>query len=182
MKPRLLSFAASFRCNSSNQQLVDLAAVRATHAGASVVAQPYTRYDAPLLRDDISRDATPEGVAHFVADITACDGLLLAMPEYNWSIPGALKNLLDWASLTPDILKHKTALLMCASPSVRGGIMGLQQLRVPLEHLGMWVYPQVIGVGKAHAALQHGEWCSAKDRQFLEQCVDDFVRVTAALT
>ncbi|MEJ0010308.1 MAG: NAD(P)H-dependent oxidoreductase [Alphaproteobacteria bacterium] len=78
---------------------------------------------------------------------------MLATPEYNWSVPGGLKNLIDWLSVdlrTP--LTDRTALLMCASPSARGGVTGLQHLRTSLEMLDVWIYPQIVAIGRARGA------------------------------
>jgi hypothetical protein len=70
---------------------------------------------------------------------------------------------------------------MCATPSIRGGISGLQHLQVPLEVLGSWVYPQLIGIGEAAQQIQNGRIVREKDQLHLEECVRDFVRATHAL-
>src|SRR5262249_10298784 len=114
--------------------------------------------------------------------IAAHDGLLIATPEYNWSIPGGLKNLIDWLSVDPRApLNGKTALLMCASPSMRGGFNGLIHLRLPLESLGFWIYPQMIGIGRAQEQLTVDGLARESDRQHLLYCVNDFIRATKAL-
>ena len=72
------------------------------------------------------------------------DGLLLASPEYNFSLPGTLKNAIDWVSrIRPVPLRGKTAFLLSASNGQVGGIRGLWQLRIPLEGLGVLVYPDM---------------------------------------
>ena len=157
--PNLLALAASFRSHSLNRRLLNIATSLAKDTGARINELDYTACETPLYREE------PDGT-----------------PEYNWSIPGGLKNLIDWLSVDPRApLAGKTALLMCASPSVRGGIVGLQQLRVPLEHLGMIVYPHAIGIGKAEIQFSDTRLMSDKEQNFLQTCVNDFVRITKAI-
>lgn len=179
---KLISFAASFRENGNNQMLVNIAADDARAAGAAITALDYRQFDAPFYREDMPEALLPAPLAPLVSALRASDGMLIAMPEHNWSLPASLKNIIDWLStLKENPLAGKTALLMCASPSQRGGVVGLQQLRVPLELLGVWVYPQVIGVGNVYQTLIEGELSHAKDRAFLQRCVNDFVRVSRAM-
>lgn len=174
--PKLLALAASYRADSLNRKLLAHAVDIATEAGAKVTVLDYAACDAPLYRGE--HRSIPEGALHLADALLAHDGLLLASPEYNWSVPGALKNLIDWLSIDKrQPLNGKTGLIMCASPSTRGGISGLQHLRVPLEVLGMWVYPQMIGIG----ATKGGVPTTEKDQRHLESCLQDFVRATGAL-
>lgn len=181
MSARLLALAASTRADSLNKQLLALAVEQATAGGATVTTLDYAACDAPLYQGGAGVQLPP-GAVRLSEALRAHDGLLLASPEYNWSIPGALKNLIDWLSVDPAApLRGRTALLMCASPSTRGGITGLQQLVVPLSHLGMIIYPHLIGIGKADVQLGSATLTQEKDAAFLRQCVTDFVRITAAL-
>lgn len=176
---RLVTLAASFRDGSTNQRLVDLAANIAAQHGANIAPVRYNDTDSPLLRDDEPALSIPDGAKHFSDAMHAADGLLLSTPEFNWSIPGSLKNLIDWLSLDPTHpLKGKNALLMSASPSLRGGVMGLSQLRTPLSLMGMHVYPQLIGIGNAHEMVSETNINNEKEQQFIEACVKDFVHIT----
>ena len=68
-------------------------------------------------------------------------------------MPGAIKNLIDWTSrIRPQPFNGKQALLMSASPSMVGGNRGLWALRVPFEHLGTRVYPDMFSLAQAHEA------------------------------
>lgn len=177
MRVKLLAIAASTRAESLNKKLLTIAVDQAKAAGAEVTVLDYAQCDAPLYRDDGA--PFPAGAKMLSDALKAHDGLLLASPEYNWSIPGALKNLIDWLSVDPTKpLKSRNALLMSASTSVRGGILGLNQLSLPLNHLGMYVYPHLIAIGDAHVQLTPAGISNEKDQQFLVQCVADFVRVT----
>jgi NAD(P)H-dependent FMN reductase len=175
---KLLALAASTRADSLNRKLLAIAVRTAQAAGASVTIADYAAFDAPLYRND-DRASYPAGARALSEALCAHDGLLLASPEYNWSMPGALKNLIDWLSVDPaKPLHRKSALLMCASPSVRGGILGLNQLSLPLNHLGMYVYPHLIAIGDAKVQLAGDTVANTKDHDFLTECVTDFVRVT----
>ena len=177
---RILAVAASFRPESLNRKLLGIAAAHATAAGASITELDYTALDTPTYKDN--DDAMPQGASRFAEALVTHHGLLMAVPEYNWSIPGGLKNLIDWVSTDPrQPFQNKTALLLCASPSSRGGISGLQQLRTPLEVLGCWVYPQLIGIGKANAQMQDGQLLKEADQQHLTASVTDFIKATNAL-
>ncbi len=172
----ILALAASTRPDSVNKRLLAIAIAQAKAAGASVTEIDYAACNAPLYHGE-DKPELPANVRMLSAALHEHDALLLASPEYNWSIPGALKNLIDWLSIDPSApLKRRHALLLCASPSVRGGILGLNQLSLPLAHLGMYVYPHLIAIGDAKNELADGHIRNAKDQKFLTQCVTDFVR------
>ena len=178
MSVKLLALAASVRANSHNKRLLDIAIAHAKAAGAQVTIMDYAECDAPIYRGEDS-PTLPAGVKKLSDALKAHDGLLLASPEYNWSIPGALKNLIDWLSVDSTApLKGRSALLMCASPSIRGGILGLNQLSLPLAHLGMYVYPHLIAIGDAAGQLTATSITNPKDADFLAHCVTDFIRIT----
>lgn len=177
MSCSLIAFAASTRADSLNRKLLEIAVAHAKAAGALVTTFDYATLEAPVYHNDDS--PLPEATKRLGAALAASDGILLASPEYNWSMPGSLKNLIDWLSvMNPMPLKGKRAFLMCASPSVRGGILGLQQLSVPLSHLGVHVYPHLIAIGEADAQLSTQGIGNRKDAAFLKECVTDFVRMT----
>lgn len=179
---KFLSLAASYRTGGNNQQLVNLAASMAKASGAEIVEISYPDLEAPLFREDDGARPIPDTIKKLESLLFAADGLLLAMPEYNWSFPASLKNLIDWLSVLPTKpLSGKTALLLCATPSKRGGILGLQQLRVPLCVLGVWVHPQVVAIGNVFEALQNGKLQDATEQQYMQEVVDDFVKTTRAM-
>lgn len=178
MTVKLLAMAASTRPESLNKRLLSVAVADAQKAKAEVIILDYADCEAPLYQGEEGQPLPP-GVQHLADALHAHDGLLLASPEYNWSMPGSLKNLIDWLSLDATRpLKGKHALLMCASPSIRGGILGLNQLSVPLSHLGVHVYPHVVAISDAREQLSGDDITNPKDRQFLQQCVTDFVQLT----
>jgi NAD(P)H-dependent FMN reductase len=69
-------------------------------------------------------------------------------------MPGTIKNLIDWTSrFRPQPFDGKHGLLMSASPSLAGGNRGLWSLRIPLEHLGSRVFPDMFSLAMAHKAF-----------------------------
>ena len=86
--------------------------------------------------------------------VTASDAFVIASPEYNFSMPGFLKNSIDWVSrFSPQPFNERHGLLMSASPSMAGGNRGLWALRMPLEHLGSRVYPDMFSLARSHQAF-----------------------------
>lgn len=184
MAVSLLAVAASYRPDSHNKLLLDIAIEKAISEGAVVTALDYNTLESPLFKEEDSvPHELPQGAKIFADALLAHDGLLLAAPEYNWSIPASLKNLIDWISVDARApFNGKTALLLSASPSTRGGITGLMQLRVPLEVLHVWVYPQLISVGKAHETIKEVELLAKKEYNFLSAHVAQFVKASAQLS
>lgn len=181
MRVKLLSLAASFRTDSLNKLLLQHASKEAELLGATVETIDYAACDAPSYRED-SAVTLPPGVEYLRAAITRNHGILLAAPEYNWSMPGSLKNLIDWLSVAPTpVFKGKSILLFSASPSARGGVVGLTQLRVPLEVLGAFVYPQLIAIGKANQYLTESGIAANKEATFMAECLSDFITRTGQL-
>lgn len=176
MSIKLLAMAASYRSDSLNRSLLEHAVAHATTHAANVTVLDYETCEAPLYRGEHTE--LPAGAKRFADALLTHDGLLLASPEYNWSVPGSLKNLIDWISVDERApMKQRTALLMCATPSARSGMSGLQHLRVPLEGMGMWVYPLMVGIG----GVRNDVLVREKDAQRLTSCVADFIRATEAL-
>ena len=96
----------------------------------------------------------PEGAERLKEKLLANDAFILASPEYNASMPGVIKNSIDWVSrFRPQPFTRRQGLLMSASPSMSGGNRGLWALRVPLEHLGARVYPDMFSLAQAHQAF-----------------------------
>lgn len=95
---KVLGFAGSLRKSSYNRAA--LQAVREL-LPPGMTLEICDLAPIPLFNEDVERDAFPAVVAEFKERIAAADALLIATPEYNYSIPGVLKNALDWASRPP---------------------------------------------------------------------------------
>lgn len=152
---RFLVLGASLGSKSLNNRLAALAATTVRSRGGSVDEARIAEFDAPFYDSDLEAESGPPPGAHaFCERLKRADALILASPEYNASMPAVIKNLIDWASrFRPQPFNGKQALLMSASPSMVGGNRGLWSLRIPLEHLGMRVYPDMFSLAQAHQAF-----------------------------
>lgn len=155
---KVFALAGSLRAGSFNRKLLEIAIATAEREGAIVDHGALRDFEMPLYDYDVeAASGPPAGALALAARITAADALLIASPEYNYSVPGVLKNAIDWLSrVKPMPLRGKRALLLSASLSLVGGNRGLWALRVPLEALGVHVYPDMFSLASAHEALQEG--------------------------
>jgi chromate reductase, NAD(P)H dehydrogenase (quinone) len=152
---RFLVFSASMRVEALNGRLADLAAQTIEDNGGSVDFRPMTDFDTPTYNADAQdSEGFPPGADRLRECIQTNDAFVICSPEYNASMPGALKNAIDWVSrFSPQPFNEKHALLLSASPSMVGGNRGLWALRIPLEHLGVRVFPDMFSLAQAHQAL-----------------------------
>jgi chromate reductase, NAD(P)H dehydrogenase (quinone) len=155
---RFLVFGASLRKKSLNDRLAALAAAVVEEKGGMVDRARMADFDCPSYDQDVEVDeGIPAGARQFHERLVAADAFLVAAPEYNASMSGVLKNLIDWASrFRPQPFNGKQGLLMSASPSMGGGNRGLWALRVPFEHLGARIYPDMFSLAQAHEAFDAG--------------------------
>ncbi|MGZ8869348.1 MAG: NADPH-dependent FMN reductase [Thermoanaerobaculia bacterium] len=149
---RVLVFSGSSRKESLNARLASVAEAIVRGQKAEVVRATMADFDCPSYDGDVeSIEGIPAGARRFRERLLDCDAFLVASPEYNGSLPGVLKNAIDWASrFRPQPFNGKQGFLMSASPSMAGGNRGLWALRVPLEHLGARIYPDMFSLAQAH--------------------------------
>lgn len=152
---RVLVIGCSLRDESLNNRLARLAARTIERDGAAVDAATIADFDVPLYDGDVeAQEGAPAGAQALATRLRAADAFVLASPEYNASMPGIVKNLIDWTSrLRPQPFNGKQGFLISASPSMAGGNRGLWALRIPLEHLGARVYPDMFSLAQAHHAF-----------------------------
>lgn len=124
---RVVIFGASLREGSMNERLASLAAIVAEQNGATVDRAHMSDFDCPSYDGDVeTKEGIPAGAEEFRRRLVAADAFVIASPEYNASMPGVLKNLIDWASrFRPQPFKPKHGLIMSASPSSPRAILGL---------------------------------------------------------
>ena len=152
---KVLVFAASLRRGSINDRLATLAAAVAEAKGGTVDRAAMADFDCPSYDQDAEHESgIPAGARALRDRLVAADAFVIAAPEYNASMPGVLKNAIDWASrYRPQPFNGRQGLLLSASPSMVGGNRGLWALRIPLEHLGARVYPDMFSLAQAHEAF-----------------------------
>ncbi|TJZ52081.1 NAD(P)H-dependent oxidoreductase [Streptomyces piniterrae] len=180
---RVLVFGAAMRAESSNGRLAALVARLIGDTGATVDLATMHDFDMPLYDGDLEAEAgLPVGALALRDRLERCDAFVISSPEYNASVPGVLKNAIDWVSrVQPQPFKTKHALLVSASPSLVGGNRGLWALRVPLEHLGTRVYPDMFSLASAHQGFSaDGQLTDPGLQQRLTETVSAFLSLVEA--
>lgn len=181
-KLKVLVFAASLRADSLNRKLAALAARLAERGGATVDLASMRDFDVPLYDGDVEvAHGLPAGAEEFRRRLLASDAFIISSPEYNGSMPGTIKNLIDWASrFRPQPFDGRHGLLMSASPSLAGGNRGLWALRMPLEHLGTRVFPDMFSLSMAHKALEGEDLADPALRSRFERNLETFLSLAEA--
>jgi chromate reductase len=150
---RVLGISGSLRRESHNSALLRAAAERLP---AEVELIPYERLtEIPPYDEDVEVQDVPEPVRELRQAIRAADAVLIATPEYNHSIPGQLKNALDWASRPAgqSALNGKPAAVIGASTGMFGAVWAQAELRKVLGAMGGRVLEAELPV--AHSAELH---------------------------
>jgi chromate reductase len=146
---RILGFSGSLRKASFNTMALH-AAQKLLPAGA--IMETAEIGSLPLYNDDVRAVGFPPNVQALRDQIAAADALLIVTPEYNYSIPGVLKNAVDWASRPPDQpFNNKAIAIMGASPGALGTARAQYHLRQCFVFLNGWVVnkPEVM-IGAAN--------------------------------
>ena len=180
---RVLIFGASLRRGSLNDRLASLAASVAEEKGGTVDRTHMADFDCPSYDQDVEQEeGVPVGAQRFRECLVKADAFIVSSPEYNASMPGVLKNAIDWASrFRPQPFNGRQGLLLSASPSMAGGNRGLWALRVPLEHLGARLYPDMFSLSQAHEALgADGRITNATLQQRFEATIECFLDLVEA--
>ncbi len=134
----------------------------------------------PLFNQDLENNL-PQKVKDFKAKIKVADAILIASPEYNYSIPGVLKNAIDWASRPygDNSLESKPVAIMSASIGMLGGARMQYHLRQSFVFLNMFALnrPEVI-VPFAQEKIENGEVKDEKTREKIEELVEALIVFT----
>lgn len=139
--PKVIALCGSLRAASLNRRLLH-AAIALLPPG--VEAEVAEWGDVPIYDEELEARGMPAPVAALRARAQAAQGVLIATPEYNWSIPGGLKNAIDWLSRKPDGTQPfagKPVALMGATPGPGGTVNAQAHLRQVLYLLGAQVLP-----------------------------------------
>lgn len=147
---RLLAISGSLRDDSHNSALLRAALDRLP---AGVETKVFERLaDVPAFDADLEDGPVPEAVAELRDAMRVADAVLIATPEYNSSIPGGLKNALDWASRPAgeSALRGVPAAVIGASTGQFGAVWAQAELRKVLTTMGGRVVDADLPVGKAH--------------------------------
>jgi chromate reductase len=174
---RILGISGSLRRGSHNRKL--LRAASALLPPEAELVEWDGLATLPAFDEDLE-NTPPEVVRAFFDAIENADALLIATPEYNASLPGALKNALDWASrpFPENVLRYKPAVVVGASTGLFGAVWAQAEVRKVLKASGAHVIESELPVGMADYAFVEGEDALADPEltQRLKDLLGDLVR------
>jgi NAD(P)H-dependent FMN reductase len=190
MPPKILVFAGSNRTGAYSGLLAGAAATALARAGADVSRIALADYPLPIMDEDLEKaSGIPDNALRLGRLIAAHDGLLIASPEYNASIPPLLKNTIDWVSriardgnrpLKP--FDGRIAALCSSSPGAFAGIRGLNHLRAVAVNVGLTVISEQCSVPAAHDAFaEDGSLKSPRSQAALDKVASVLVATCRAL-
>lgn len=156
---KVLGISGSLRSNSHNTMLLRAAGEMFRADGAEFEVYPDLKLVPPYDEDD-DRDPAPAAVAQLRAAVAGADALFFSTPEYNSSVPGQLKNAVDWLSrpIETNVLRNKPVAVIGASTGMFGAVWSQAELRKSLAAAGARVVDGEVAVGHAHTRFdEHGE-------------------------
>lgn len=180
---KIVCFAGALRSGSISKQLVQEAA-RSLSERHGIIADyaDLKDYPFPVYDTDTEQNiGIPDSIIQLALRIRDANALIIASPEYNGGISSVLKTLVDWLSrVKPSPLAGKFLLLLSASPSGSGGVLGLWHTRVPFEACGVHVFPHMVAVPRAQSAFgSDGRLVDEKSQKKVDEIVDAFVKHVA---
>lgn len=151
---KVLGFAGSLRTGSFNKKALRVALQGAKDAGAEIEELDLRELNIPLYDGDVEqKDGLPKSVKIFKKKIEEADALLIASPEYNNSMSGVLKNVIDWASRKGEegknVFNDKPTVIITASPGRFGGLKAAIAFRPVARTLGMQLMNEEVQVANA---------------------------------
>jgi chromate reductase, NAD(P)H dehydrogenase (quinone) len=169
---RILGLSGSLRSGSHNASLLR-AAAKALPPGVGLEVYDGLR-ELPPYDPDLDAEPLDPAVARLREAIADADGVLIATPEYNGSIPGLLKNALDWASrpFPENALRGKPVAVIGASTGLFGAVWAQADVRKVLGIIGADVIDHELPVGQADSAFtENGQLVAPEQRQLLMELV-----------
>jgi chromate reductase len=175
---KVLGISGSLRRDSHNAKLLSSAGEMFERYGVEFEAYQDLKQVPPYDEDD-DRDPTPAAVAHLRAAVEGADAVFFSTPEYNHSIPGQLKNAVDWLSrpVGSGALTGKPVAVIGASTGMFGAVWAQAELRKVLAAAGARVVEGEVPVGHAHTRFDEAGRLSAPD---LAEQVDAVVQSVIA--
>jgi chromate reductase, NAD(P)H dehydrogenase (quinone) len=178
---RVLGISGSLRKDSWNTQLLN-AAAELFPPGVEFELFEGLKAVPPYDEDD-DLEKAPATVADLRDAIAGADAILFSTPEYNHSVPGQLKNALDWASrpLATSPLRNKPVAVVGASMGAFGAVWAQAELRKVLAAIGARLVEGEVAVGHAHTRFDDDGQLTDDDlREQLAEVVDALTVVTRA--
>jgi len=166
-------------CGSLRKKSLNMSALRAAEElmpqGMSMTVAEIG--DLPLYNQDVFDAGLPEPVQRFCAQVRAADAVLIASPEYNFSVSAALKNAIDWGSRVPDqVFFDKPIAVFSATNGVLGGPRGQYELRRIFTSIWGHVLPRPeVFIGNANSKFDaEGRLIDEKTKEFLAALLKGF--------
>jgi chromate reductase len=179
---KILGFVGSLRKGSYNKALMR-AALKLLPKDATL--EVFDLEGIPPFNQDLESQP-PTVIKSFKAKIKKADALLIATPEYNYSIPGVLKNAIDWASRPhgDNVFEGKPVAIMSASTGRLGGARAQYHLRQSFVFLSMYPLnrPEVMMPYAQEHVDENGNLTDETTRQLIRQLLEELVRWTKKLT
>src|SRR5690242_5922817 len=178
---KVLGISGSLRSGSHNTKLLR-AAAEFLPSGWELEVWDGLKAVPPYDEDD-DGDLVPAAVARLRAAIAGADALLIATPEYNSSIPGQLKNALDWASRphATNVLRNKPVAVVGASTGAFGAVWSQAEVRKVLGAAGARVVDGEVILGHAHHKMdEHGVLLDEEVRDQLVEVISDLAGAAEA--
>lgn len=173
---KILGISGSLRSGSYNTRLLAVASTMVEHAASLEI---FDLASVPMYNSDLDGEHKPAAVDALLGAIAGADGILFATPEFNYSVPGVLKNAIDWASRPAfkSVLRGKPTAILSASPSTLGGVRAQVHLRDILAATLTPIYPSPdFLLASAHKAFdQSGMLVDASTRDFLHQFLEGYL-------
>ena len=151
--PTFLAVSGSLRKDSYNTALLQAFARHA--AGSASITLSHSVGLLPLYNEDLVSESVPELVAAARAEVALADAVIVATPEYNYGIPGPLKNWFDWMSrpFGNHVLLGKKVLILGSTPGPRGGKGAVDYLRAGFGAIQAEVVGEEVLIGQVHEML-----------------------------
>ena len=169
---RILGISGSLRRDSHNTSLLRAAAEA---AGPDVERELYDGLkEIPPYDEDDDMHPRPASVARLAAAIEDAEAVLFSTPEYNSSIPGQLKNAIDWISrpVATNVLRNKPVAVVGASTGAFGAVWAQAELRKVLAALGARVLDLEVPVPHAHTRFEDGRLTDEEIRLSVLEAVE----------
>ena len=179
---KIVGISGSLRRDSYNTSLLRAAAEA---AGDDVQLELYDGLKAvPPYDEEDDVDPRPPAVERLKAAIADADGVLFSTPEYNASIPGQLKNAIDWISrpIATNVLRNKPAAVVGASTGAFGAVWAQAELRKVLLTLGARVLDLELPVSHANTRFEDGRLADGEVTARLDEALEALAAEARART
>jgi chromate reductase, NAD(P)H dehydrogenase (quinone) len=182
----ILGIAGSLRRGSFNRALIRAAGAIAEDMTAQgsprergVRVEPFLLDDIPLFNQDLEEAGFPDSVRALHQAVDDADAILISTPEYQFGIPGVLKNAIDWASRPPgeSTLESKPVAIMGATPGMWGTARAQMQLRQALiyNNCPMVLQPEVLVAKAGDRFDDDGNLVHAPTRNFVRELLEELL-------